>query len=121
MQVNNVSFTGLYKAVPHHKAVVYDSRVKSNVEARVFEYRPFKDETDSQISTRKNRYDNKIFAERVDTMFAPCGEGRFVKYIKPVVILGERLPVTNDEYIQMCMCKNVPLQDSEHTFFERVV
>ena len=54
-------------------------------------------------------------------MFAPCGEGRFVKYIKPVVILGERLPVTNDEYIQMCMCKNVPLQDSEHTFFERVV
>ena len=48
-------------------------------------------------------------------MFAPCGEGRFVKYIKPVVILGERLPVTNDEYIQMCMCKNVPLQDTEHT------
>lgn len=121
MQVNNISFSGLYKAVPHKQALVYDKRVNGNVEARMFEYRPFKDETDSQISTRKNRYDNKIFAERVDTMFAPCGEGRFVKYIKPVVILGERLPVTNDEYIQMCMCKNVPLQDSEHTFFERVV
>ena len=64
MQVNNVSFTGLYKAVPHKQAIVYDKRVKSNVEARVFEYKPFKDETDSQIASRKSRYNEKIFEDR---------------------------------------------------------
>lgn len=121
MKVNNISFSGLYKAVPHKEAKVYEPKLKSDVYARVFEYLPFKDETDTQISTRKKRYDNKIFEERVETLFTPCGEGRFVRYVKPIILTGERLPVTHDEYIQMCMCKNVPLQDSEHTFFQRVV
>lgn len=96
MRVSPISFKGLWKGPLTCINAGKDPRCKNgDVHKQLFEYLPFKDETDQEIVDTVLKFNSTIFAyndKRDDDAYGPQA------YFIPTVMIGEKLDITAAEY-----------------------
>ena len=122
MNVNTVSFKGLFQGPLNSKPETYHERkVGDTVYKNSFIYRPFKDESIEDAQKVVSKYNDNLFAQKYFSSMQPCGEGIITAYHSPQIKLGDKLPVTKSEYFEIKDLKIKPFESSKYSSFEIVV
>lgn len=110
MQVNSVSFKGLWSGPEAQRLVGRDPHCKNGqIYKQTYFYYPFKDETDSDVLMQAHKINSSVFALDDKSDEDPYGPEAY--YI-PEVKIGERLNITADEYEQISKLSPAIFQDT---------